>query len=303
MNEELNNYVVVQGDAKRLPLPDASVDLVVTSPPYFSQRSYEADNPVGSEATPEEYLEALWTSAAEMKRVVKPTGSIFVNLGDKYQDKTLLGLPWRFALGCKSLKLLLRAELIWAKPNGLPDPTNDRVGRSHEHWFHLVKTPRYFANVDALREPHATGDHHLKYPDSAYVDGRKRGQLKKSGQNNSDFKTSLHPLGKVPGSVWSIATEPLKTPPSLGVDHFAAFPTEIPRRLVLGWCPEGGTVLDPFGGTGTTALVADALGRVGISLDLSHGYCRLAEWRINESGHGKKALSRTWSERQGGLAV
>jgi len=112
---------------------------------------------------------------------------------------------------------------------------------------------------------------------------------------------ACHPLGRLPGSVWSIPSEPLKVPDDLGVDHFAAFPQEWPRRLILGWCPPDGVVLDPFAGTGTVPMVARALGRTGIGIDLSADYLRLASWRVFESGHAAKSTARTNGERQGTL--
>lgn len=384
---------LARADALRLPLADDSVDLVVTSPPYFALRSYRDgdehyDGQIGSEASPQEFLEALWAATAEMVRVVKPSGSIFVNLGDKYagsgghntagvggtgrgpttytkasghaRPKSLLGLPWRYAIGCiDDLGLILRAEVVWSKPNGLPESVTDRVRRSHEQWFHFTLEPRYFSAIDEIREAytseaaHAFTGHAKQYGDQRNDDGRNC-----VGEKN--------PLGKLPGSVWSIPSEPLQVPDHLGVDHFAAFPQEWPRRLILGWCPqevcsecgEGrapvverenlgtagahnhdraagmthglgastlrntqpttitgyacacpdntapstpGVVLDPFAGTGTVPMVAKALGRTGIGIDLSADYLRLANWRINESGHAAKTIRRTNAERQGTL--
>jgi DNA modification methylase len=109
---------------------------------------------------------------------------------------------------------------------------------------------------------------------------------------------AVNPLGKLPGSVWTIPTEPLKVPDHLGVDHFAAFPTAWPRKIISAWAPEGGTVLDPFGGTGTTAMVAKALGRHGISVDMSADYCRLAEWRTNDRNQLAKVLGIEKTERR-----
>jgi site-specific DNA-methyltransferase (cytosine-N4-specific) len=322
---------------------DDSVDLVVTSPPYFALRSYQDDGEhydgqIGSEATPQEFLHALWAVTAECVRVLKPSGSLWVNLGDKYsginpgsyrrhtqpvdggpgyhadaaaseakaahkpdwggvRQKSLMGLPWRYAIGCiDDLGLILRAEVVWSKPNGLPESVTDRVRRSHEQWFHFTLEPRYFSALDELREPYA--------PTTAarYA----------AGYNDRDFNsqrltinyelggvTDRNPLGKLPGSVWSIPSEPLKVPDDLGVDHFAAFPQEWPRRLILGWCPPDGVVLDPFAGTGTVPMVARALGRTGIGVDLSADYLRLASWRVFESGHASKTVARTNGERQG----
>lgn len=296
---------IIQGNALALPLADNSVDLVVTSPPYFGLRSYkdggeEAEGQLGAETTPNEFVDALLKATREMVRVTKPTGSIWVNLGDKYSgynngsgrgrdltdpsrsevrmrdlgaeanpntygipNKSLMGIPWRYALRCiDELGLLLRAEVIWSKANGMPESVTDRVRRSHEQWFHFTLQPRYFASIDNIREE--------------YVSNPAKG----------------NPLGRVPGSVWQVPAGQLRVPKSLGIKHFAAYPTEWPRRIIEGWCPEGGTVLDPFGGSGTTALAADVLGRDAITVDLSADYCRLAEWRINDSKQRERVSVR-----------
>jgi DNA modification methylase len=372
----------MQGNALALDLPDSSVDLVVTSPPYFGLRSYQDAGEhyagqIGSEATPAEFVDALIAATAEMVRVLKPSGSIWVNLGDKYAStstpgpqsqhstmtggrhkgvdhvlprrltpgappKSLIGVPWRYAIRCiDDLGLILRAEVIWSKPNGLPESVTDRVRRSHETWFHFTKMPRYYSAVDEIREP-------LVYPadgDRARAGKRALGVI--DGQGAAGNTSGSNPLGKLPGSVWTIPTQPLTVPASLGIDHFAAFPMEWPRRIIRGWSPAGvcvacgegrrpvvdktttgkdnsyapdrarstvdvktwkamkaehpdtitgyacdcpdttapttpGVVLDPFGGTGTTALVAKVLGREGISNDMSADYCRLATWRTTD---------------------
>jgi len=393
--------LVLRGDARRLPLPDASVDLVVTSPPYYALRDYRDGEvslagQIGSESTSAEYLETLWECTAEWVRVLKPEGSLFVDLGDKYSDRTggkhsghgtgrgpqagllpqtrgpmeksLLLLPERYRIGCVDrLGLIVRAVLVWKKPNGLPESVTDRVRRSHEDWVHLVKQPRYYAAIDEIRESCAPGD-----PGRTTLH-RQRGLAALFHHPGNDIPAVRHPLGKLPGSVWTVPTEPLRVPDHLGVNHFAAFPTEWPRRLILGWSPPGiclecgqgrrsvvdrkpmewrpsptlngrnapgttrrtasgtmlaaaearilgyfcactpftdhpGTgdgvgreqrrapptrpavVLDPFAGTGTVPLVADVLGRVGIGVDLSAGYCRLARWRTSDPDERARAL-------------
>lgn len=387
---------ILRGDALNLPLADASVDLAVTSPPYFGLRSYTDGGEhyagqIGAEPTPAEYVDALIAATREMVRVLKPSGSIFVNLGDKYASnpswgrgtstlmgrpqssipqgpagdgvdysgmprKSLMGIPWRYALRCiDDLGLILRAELIWAKPNGLPESVTDRVRRSHEQWFHFTREPRYYSAVDEIREEHRSEPGR---EGKGALGGQK--SLRPVGPGSGTY----NPLGKLPGSVWTVATEPLHVPDHLGVDHFAAFPTEWPRRIITGWsprevctaCGEGrtpviestrcvdgeprdelgarkiggyqtdpsgignwrystsrnhtgyscacpdtsapthpGVVLDPFGGTGTTALVADALGRHGISIDMSGDYCRLATWRTTDPRQRAKAARREYT--------
>jgi len=391
-----NGATVIRGDARCLPLADASVDLIVTSPPYFALRSYQDggehyDGQIGSEPTPQEFLEALWTCTREWMRVLKPTGSMWINLGDKYvadnrgsggdakrgqakyapagpqgfvgretaRQKSLMGLPWRYALGCiDQLGLILRAEVVWAKPNGLPESVTDRVRRSHEQWFHFTLRPRYFAAVDEVREPHTGGSHVARVDKGVSPRNAKIAASGDHGLRRSNTDPALFdPRGKLPGSVWEIPSEPLNVPEDLGVDHFAAFPTEWPRRIIQGWspsaictacdeprapqvlreravsiggatgtiwgrsgrhsnitgrqhselsrhtitgyacaCPEPtastrpAVVLDPFGGTGTTALVASVLGRRGLSVDLSHDYSRLARWRTTDAGERARAM-------------
>lgn len=377
---------VLRADSRHLPLADSSVDLICTSPPYWSLRSYQDGGghyagQVGDEATPAEFVAALLAVTAECVRVLKSSGSLWVNLGDKYasggrtsydttdingarggvrakdgmRPKTLLGLPWRYALACiDDLGLILRAEVIWSKPNGLPESVTDRVRRSHETWFHLTKEPRYFSAVDEVREATTTPlDRYKPVGYGTKYDGDPRQSMSTASM------LPPNPLGKLPGSVWTVPTQPLTVPAHLGVDHFAAFPMEWPRRIIRGWSPSGicvecgegrrpvaermadgrergdsgggargtkglpgygdvnrsdwqevrrlitgeacacptptaptrpATVLDPFGGTGTTALVASALGRVGISCDLSHDYSRLARWRTSDPGQRAAAM-------------
>ena len=564
------SITILRANALALPLADSSVDLVVTSPPYFGLRSYQDggehyEGQIGSEATPHEFVDALIAATREMVRVLKPSGSIFVNLGDKYvadnrgsggdakrgaakwapagpagypgegvwQRKSLMLLPERYRIrAVDELGLIARAVVIWSKPNGLPESVTDRVRRSHEDWVHLTKQPRYYSAVDEIREAHvdtvfrgtarlksdsakaATGDIQRglspensfnplgKLPSSVWEineeeslvrcvlsaihagsltidegerllkgqawtgahdsgvrstspvtagsgrqDARPRdtassgstagrssrtesplssatdpspmdsssttsaasgiasGTLSPSlsattscaGQAPSPPSTQPRPTAATgtssrtptptdpqteaacaesaceqrtdaptgegsapqpdaPGSVWVIPTEPLRVPDHLGIDHFAAFPMEWPRRIITGWsprevctaCGEGrrpvtvgertdgkagpitgaafgagrfdtatgkrhefatvrtltgyacacpdtsapatpGVVLDPFGGTGTTALVADVLGRDAITVDLSADYCRLAQWRTTDPGQRAKA--------------
>lgn len=184
-----------------------------------------------------------------------------------------------------------------SKLNGLPESVTDRCRDSHEYVFHLTKSERYFAAVDEVREPSGV-------PRSS---GRNalagQGTLRQRGQSDAD---DYNPLGKLPGSVWPLPSEPLIISDEVKAhydlpDHFAAFPTELVRRIILGWSPPSGTVVDIFGGTGTTAGVARALGRIGVSVDLSHDYSRLARWRIERSGHFAKVVNRTNRENQGDL--
>ena len=363
-------YQVLQADARRLPLDDNSVDLVVTSPPYFALRAYKGgggnlEGQIGGEPSSEGFLEALWDVAAESWRTLADSGSLWVNLGDRFdknhatangsgsgevRTKSLMGLPWRYALGMiednghAGGQWILRGEVIWEKTNGLPESATDRTIRKHEHWFHFVKEEVYFSAADVLRR----------------------------------FDPSTGDLGSMPTSVWRIPTEGIRNIPDGHIKHYAAFPPELPRRIILGWSPSGhclecgqprvpkvgreftgdynekeaqrqkarsgvragglkstlgrttsvtrrfqgeecgcsttdsptrpSVVLDPFGGTGTTAAVAHHLGRHGISVDLSPEYNRLARWRIKgderlrarvlEATYGDNSLLGWWDTQQ-----
>ena len=201
------SVVLLRADARHLPIPDASVDLIVTSPPFWQLRSYtdggeHYKGQIGSEDTPQEYIAALLDCTREWMRVLKPTGSMFVELGDKYAtryssvrgrgrsglngdddtrarsgqnhtsagEKSLLGLPWRYALACMDeLGLILRRDNVWDKVNPLPESPTDRCATTHEYLFHLVKQSRYYAAIDELREPQqSSGEHHNGR--SGYVD-------------------------------------------------------------------------------------------------------------------------------------
>lgn len=321
----LGTAQVIRADARTLPIADDTVDLVVTSPPYFALRSYQDGGEhyagqIGDEPTPSEFVASLLEVTRECVRVLKPTGSLWVNLGDKYATyagnrskgrtslqgatdrsrpvvprlngldgggevpvKSLMGIPWRYALACiDDLGLILRAEVIWSKPNGLPESVTDRVRRSHEQWFHFTLQPRYYSGVDEIREPHLDT--------SAHAATRRDRTDRRLTAADAGMVSASNPLGKLPGSVWTVPTEPLRVPDHLGVDHFAAFPTAWPRRIITAWAPPAGVVLDPFGGTGTTALVARALGRHGITVDRSADYCRLAAWRTSDRNQLGKVL-------------
>jgi DNA modification methylase len=264
------------GDARQVSefIPANSVDVLITSPPYFSLRSYtdggeHYDGQMGSEATPREFVDNLIAATADWVKVLKPTGSIWVNLGDKYSGsggnnnsnlgeratlrgpsaynkasdgipaKSLMGLPWRYANRVvDELGLILRECIIWQKPNGLPESVTDRCRVSHEYLFHFTRQGRYFAAMDEIREEY--GDAHCKPGDvSPNLKSSVVVQPGDARTHRNDGLTvrTANPLGKLPGSVWSIPSEPLVVPDHLGVDHFAAFPSELPRRIILGWSP------------------------------------------------------------------
>ena len=224
-----------------------------------------------------------------------PTHEIPVHLRQfftpvKDRPKSLMLLPQRYAIGCiDQLGLILRAEVIWSKPNGLPESVTDRVRRSHEQWWHMTKEPRYFSAVDEVREVYAA-------PTATRTFGNvdpSRGDHGKPAAR-MDAADVMNPLGKLPGSVWQIPTEPLRVPDHLGVDHFAACPSEFPRRIILGWSPSG-------------VCVACGEGRRPVVEQTNDAYAaERARVRANrdqrtkaEIGSGKASGSRTNAEGYG----
>ncbi|OFV95187.1 MAG: DNA methylase [Acidobacteria bacterium RIFCSPLOWO2_02_FULL_61_28] len=258
------------------------VDAIVTSPPYYGQRDYSYPNQIGSEATAEAYLERLLEVFKECMRVLKETGTLWLNLGDKYADGRLLGLPWRLALALQANGWILRSDVIWWKPNAMPSSVKNRLTCDHEYLFFLTKNNAYYFDGDAIREPHVTFSEH-----SRMMGGRnhfgKRGGTPEKGKNcgnqnlhRARWDQAFHPKGRNKRTVWEV---PLSKFPDA---HFAVFPEKLIEPCILAGSPDGGLVLDPFIGSGTTALVALRLRRHFIGIDCSKRYCEMAENRIRE---------------------
>lgn len=248
--------------------PDAFVDLVLTSPPYFNLRDYGVAGQLGLEAAPEDYVEGLLAVLRECRRVLKPTGSLYLNLGDTYRDKSLLGIPWRVALALTREGWLLRNAIIWHKPYGLPSPIKDRLTNAYEFIFHFTRPRDYYFDLDAIRVP-VKGTYRDGVPTRRPPSGRRhRPGVPVAG----NFRP--HPLGKNPGDVWSIGPEvrPKRYIVPGATAHFAPYPEALCERPIRAASPPRGIVLDPFMGSGTTALVARRLGRhfLGIEIGRAH---------------------------------
>ena len=290
-------------------LPDQSVDCCVTSPPYFGLRDYGSEGQYGLEASPAEYVETMRALFAEVRRVLADDGTLWLNLGDSYASgsrssyastgkaagrvgasrptsnlpgKNLLGIPWRVAFALQDDGWILRNEIIWSKPNAMPESVTDRLSSRHEHLFMLTKSRRYWFDLDPIRED-------LVYPPAlswpgrpkeAEVPGQSMRQHRSSRTHGKAESAALAPTGKRhdahdprgrnPGDVWNIATRPFPGA------HFAVMPPELARRAVVAGCKPGGTVLDPFSGSGTTGLVAQQNGRRYVGIDLSADYLDLS---------------------------
>jgi site-specific DNA-methyltransferase (adenine-specific) len=262
--------------------PGDFIDTVVTSPPYYQQRDYHGQAAqVGQEASPAEYVARLQQLFGQVRRCLKATGSLWLVIGDKYdRDGAQLGLPWRVALALVDEGWKLRSDCIWHKPNAMPSSTKTRPTTDHEYIFFLTKSAGYFYNADAIREPHVTFS-----PASKMKGGRnhfgKRGSTPEAGKNGGDsnlhngrWDQAFHPLGRNKRTVWSIPLSKFRGA------HFAVFPESLVRTCLLASCPPQGLVLDPFLGSGTTAVIARELGHSYLGIDVAAEYCAMARERL-----------------------
>ena len=270
------------GDALRIlrKMPNDCIDTIVTSPPYFRQRDYQGEHQLGQEATPEQYVRRLVAVMDQARRVLKSTGALWLVLGDKYLRGRLLGMPWRVALALCEAQWILRSDVIWHKPNAMPSSVTTRPTVDHEYVFFMTKSAEYYYDADAIREPHVTFT-----AQSRMRGGRrhfhKRGGTPEQGKNGGDsnlhngrWDQAFHPRGRNKRTVWSIPLSKFREA------HFAVYPETLVETCLLATCPPDGTVLDPFLGSGTTAVVAQRLGRSFVGIDCIADYCEMARQRL-----------------------
>jgi len=302
--------LLANADAKRIPLANNSVNCVVTSPPYYGLRSYGigTDNgEIGLEQSPDDYVEAMCQVFDEIWRVLREDGTVWLNLGDSYynyrgannrrweievrqnkgslsrsyhnivrpnelrqnglKDKDLIGIPWRVAFALQARGWWLRQDIIWAKQNPMPESVKDRCTKAHEYIFLLTKSARYWYDHEAIKEENA--DDYKVYRPIIHR------TIAKTDEFRND-KNSLHGagvdaakysgMGRNKRSVWTVTTKPYPG------SHYATFPPDLIEPCILAGCPEGGLVLDPFVGSGTTCMVARKHRRNAIGLDLNFEY-------------------------------
>lgn len=259
-------------------LSPESIDCCVTSPPYYGLRDYGVDGQIGLEASPSEYIDRLCNVFRHVRRVMKPSGTLWVNIGDSYagsgkgawlkkdapkevyipnpgdaitkmpktwegiKAKDLIGIPWMLAFALRADGWYLRSDIIWNKPNTMPESVTDRPTKSHEYLFLLSKSPKYYYDYRAIREV----------------------AVSYGGQRNKR-------------DVWTVPTQPLKEA------HFAVYPERLIVDCIKAGCPVGGIVLDPFMGAGTTALVARKYNRQYIGFELNSDYMHIADKRLNNA--------------------
>jgi DNA modification methylase len=263
-------------------LPNGFVDTIVTSPAYYQQRDYRSKEQHGQEQSPKRYIERLVDVLREARRVLKESGSLWLVLGDKYSQGELLGMPWRVALALKDDGWLLRSDVIWHKPNAMPSAAKNRPTTDHEYVFFFTRSRVYFYDADAIREPHVTFSER-----SRMRGGRKhfgvRGGTPEQGKNgghanlhNGRWDQAFHPQGRNKRTVWSIPLSKFREA------HFAVFPEQLVENCIRATCPKDGLVLDPFLGSGTTAAVAQRLGRAYLGIDINADYCEMARRRLTK---------------------
>jgi len=282
-----------------------SVQCVVTSPPYWGLRDYGTDEQLGLEETPEEYVENMIKVFREVKRVLKDDGTLWLNLGDSYvgggrgwqyckedslqnahikagvkygkptgkiknlKTKDLVGIPWRVAFALQADGWYLRQDIIWNKPNPMPESVTDRCTKSHEYIFLLSKSSKYYYDKGAIAEKTLTMDNTNRDRDKEKLNNTPgRTRMARLKTNNYETRNKR--------SVWTISTKPYKEA------HFAVFPEKLPELCIKAGSKKGDIVLDPFFGSGTTGWVAQRLGRKWIGCELNKDYIQIAKKRFQQ---------------------
>jgi len=304
---------LLKGDCREVlrTLPAESVHCVVTSPPYWGLRDYGIAGQMGMENTYEAHVSGIVAVFREVWRVLRKDGTLWLNYGDSYatsvngrsaadtkaagnddrtfrdkpfstiqgvlKPKDLCGIPWRVAFALQADGWYLRQDIIWSKPNPMPESVTDRCTKAHEYLFLLSKSERYHYDADAIKEPSVDPVGSTARYKSAFS-GRPEGAVvcpdDKNGQRYAMKGMRIFDEMRNRRSVWEVTTQPFPDA------HFATFPPALIEPCILAGCPKEGTVLDPFGGAGTTGLVADRLGRNAILIELNPEYAAMAERRI-----------------------
>lgn len=311
---ETDSGVIYHGDCRKIlkHLPEQSVNCVVTSPPYWGLRDYGTKNQIGLEPTPQKYVNVIKRVAREIWRVLRDDWTLWINLGDSYwgsfcgenhgpstqiktsglkrhgtpikngshkylKRKDLCGIPWLVAFALQKDGWFLRSDIIWSKPNPMPESTKDRCTRSHEYIFMLSKKKLYYYDNESIKEPivSSKGNNRSFRGGGVYTGGRafdNNGQKHKLTIGNTRNTSQL----RNKRSVWEIPTKPFPE------SHFATFPPALIQPCILAGCPKNGVVLDPFFGAGTTGVVCHELDRRFIGIEDSEEYCEMSAKRIHQ---------------------
>ena len=306
-------WEIKQGDAIEVlkTIPDQSINTCITSPPYWGLRDYGVEGQIGLEKTPEEYVSKIVEIFREVKRVLRDDGTLWLNLGDSYANakpgsggqcklsgagrnmtearytnikrdvsslkpKDLVGIPWMVAFALRADGWYLRQDIIWHKPNCMPESVKDRCTKAHEYIFLLSKNRKYYFDNEAIKETAKNANKTISLGEKSFSKRQAKGAgVEPSGNGKSDNYTVKEYRNK--RSVWTVTTKPFKDA------HFAVFPEDLIEPCILAGCPEGGIVLDPFMGSGTTAVVALKHNRNYIGIELNPEYIKIAEKRIEKA--------------------
>lgn len=283
-------YTLLTGDVRDTltNLTSDSVQCCITSPPYFALRDYQHAQQIGREADPTDYINSLVKVFRDVQRVLRPDGTLWVNIGDSYgKDKNLMGIPWTLAFALRDDGWILRQDIIWHKPKVMPESVKDRCTKAHEYVFLFTQSPNYYYNADAIREPLSAyyqktlAKLGARPPRPTGVDNFNKQRRAETGIRATTSREAragfVNPKGRNKRSVWTIS------PASFKGAHFATFPKELVRPMILAGSRPGDLVLDPFSGAATTGVVALEEGRRYVGCELNPEYQHIAEERLRTS--------------------
>lgn len=297
-------------------LPDGCAQTCITSPPYYGLRDYGADGQIGLEASPDEYVSRLLTVFDQVMRVLRDDGALWLNLGDSYagngtgtsnhkgfpttrrvareaicghnryrgdgiKGKDLMGIPWMVAFALRRAGWYLRQDIVWHKPSPMPESVRDRCTKAHEYIFLMSKRPRYYFDAQAIAEP-SMAESEKRYN---YAFTGRAGLIMPDGNRQRPAPEGMREYSSTRNkrSVWTVASKPYPEA------HFATYPPKLIEPCIKAGCPEGGTVLDPFAGSGTTGQVAIEQGRRAVLIELNQDYLSLIRERL-EAATAKAGL-------------
>jgi DNA modification methylase len=277
-----DKFMILIGDAKDKlkELETESIQSVITSPPYWGLRDYGNDAQIGLEKTPDEYINNMIEVFNEVFRVLKKDGTLWLNVGDSYssirdtkiglKNKDLVGIPWMLAFALRMNGWYLRQDIIWAKPNPMPESVRDRCTKSHEYIFMLTKSEKYYYDYNAIREPRTSVGSNHQFGGKKYNDPTNPIYGSIQSVYESDGKRNKR-------DVWNITTQPFKDA------HFAVMPEALVEPCILAGSKVDDLILDPFAGSGTVGVVAKKHNRNFIGIELNPDYAKIANDRINET--------------------
>ena len=268
---------IISGNAldKLKEIPEQSIHTCITSPPYFNLRNYGHKDQLGLESSSEEFIQNLVNVFSQVKRVLRDDGTLWLNMGDTWdKNKQLLGIPWRTALALQQDGWVLRSDIIWNKPAVMPSSVRDRVTNCHEYIFLLSKNKKYYYDNESIKEDSTFKNSKGEFRPNGMASIGKKNASKEGFEIRSGLSNMKEQPKRNKRSVWTITNKPFKDA------HFAVFPPDLIEPCVLAGCPEDGTILDPFAGSGTTGVVAQKHNRNAVLVELNEEYLKIARKRL-----------------------